>query len=348
MRWSSLIAVAAVLAACRRVFKKLVEKRVDEDDPNLNLQMENSLEPGQDIGDEEPLHAFGIGFPDLEATTDFEVVGDHCRIMGSFIFASALDELKAFQVVDTLIDMFQRGNLPLIKGAAGTQLRNYWREAPKRMSEVERGNFYAMTLGLPTGQPGVAVNSDFQDLWLRFVSSVSSVGRESRVDRLIGSTPPIAITQQQVKKSGRDLAVNMSAHGSGMVFNAAADLQKQINEIIALLSDKELHNAFGARDMWGVIDQIAQAELGGARNSARYRMLATSSKIITNWVAYNTNRLHDPTLPMIDLCQVESPLGRRSGETAVSNPTDYDLVNACEMWLAGSMLGEAGVKLSDR
>jgi len=212
------------------------------------------------------------------------------------------------------------------------------------MREDERQSFYAMTLGLPTGQPGVAVNIEFQDLWLRFVSSVSSLVRESRVDQLLRSTLPASINQQQVKKAARDLGMNMSSRGYGMVFYAAADLQKQINEIITLLSDKEMKAAFGARDMWGVIDQIAQTELGGARNSSKYRMLATSGAIITAWMAKNVNRMLDPTMPMIDLRSVENPPSRLRGQTAVTTPTDYDLVNACEMWLADSAMGEDRVE----
>ena len=327
-----------------QVFEKLVERNISAKDPNLKPQVEESFGRVQDIGADKPMHEFEINLPDLEATTEFEVVGDHCRLMGSFIFASAFEELKAFQVVDKLVEMSQRGEIPLIRGPAGTQLYSYWREAPNRMSEVERQNFYAMTLGLPTGQPGVSVNSDFQDLWLRFVSSVSSLVRESRVDRLIRSSLPVAINQQQVKKAARDLAVNMSSRGYGMIFYAAADLQKQINDMIALLRDPELRAAFGARDMWGVIDQIAQTELGGARNSSKYRMLATSGAIITNWIANHTDRLRDPTAPMVELRDVENPPARASGQTPVSKPTDYDLVNACEMWLADSAMGEDRVE----
>ena len=322
------------------VFEKLVAQGVNANDPNLKRRVEEALDRVQDVGEERPLHEFEINLPDLESTTAFEVVADHCKLMGSFIFASALEELKAFQVVDKLVEMSQRGELPLIRGAAGTQLYNYWRDAPNRMSEGERQNFYAMTLGLPTGQPGVAVNSDFQDLWLRFVSSVSSLVRESRVDQLLRSALPIAINQQQVKKAARDLAVNMSSRGYGMVFYAAIDLQKQINEMISLLQDPSLRAAFGASDIWGVIDQVAQTELGGARNSSKYRMLATSGAIITTWLANHADRLRDPTMPMIDMREVENPPARLSGQTAVSNPTDYDLVNACEMWLADSALGE--------
>lgn len=328
-----------------KIFSKLANANVSPDDPNLKRRVEENLDTVQAKGDDRPFHELDINLPDLETETmSFEVVADHCKLFGSFIFASAFEELRAFQVVDSLVDMSQRGTISLVRGPAGTQLYNYWRAAPNRMTEAERQTFYAMTLGLPTGQPGVAVNVDFQDLWLRFVSSVSSLIRESRVDQLLRSALPFAINQQQVKKAARDLAVNMSAHGYGMVFYAAVDLQKQINEMIALLTDPELRAAFGARDMWGVIDQVAATELGGARNSSKYRMLATSGAIITAWMAKNVDRLKDPTLPMINLTEVQNPPRRLSGQTAVSAPTDYDLVNACEMWLADSAFGEDRVE----
>lgn len=328
-----------------KTFEKLLDKDVQVSDPSIKLQIEDAFERVQRIGADTPLHEFVLNLPDLEAATDIEVIPEHCRLMGSFIFASAFEELKAFQVVDKLVELSQRGEIPLMRGPAGTQLYNYWREAPNRMSEVERQNFYAMTLGLPTGQPGVGVNADFQDLWLRFVSSVSTLVRESRVENLLRSNIPLAVNQQQVKKAARDLAHNMSSRGYGMAFYAAADLNKQINEIIQLLSNKELQRVFGATSPYDVIEQVAQTELGGARNSSKYRMLATSGAIITNWIADHAARLRDPTLPMIDLQNVAYPPARASGATAVSNPTDYDLVNACEMWLADSAMGDERVAI---
>jgi hypothetical protein len=327
-----------------KVVEKLIAQGVQPTDPNLKRRVDECLDRVQETGDEKPQHEILINLPDLEQTTDHQVVEDNIRLMGPMIFASMFDELKAFQVVDKLIEMSQRGELPLIKGKAGTRLYNYWRQAPNRMSELERQNFYAMTLGIPTGQPGAPVNRDFQDLWIRFVSSVSALVRENRVDQMLRSTLPIAINQQQVKKAARDLTANMSLYGYGMSFYAAVDLQTQINEMIDLLQDPDLRSAFGARDMWGVIDQVAHVELGGARNSSKYRTLATCGAIITSWLANNVDRLRDPTRPMIELNAIENPPARHSGQTATSHPSDYDLVNACELWLADSAMAEDRVE----
>ena len=340
--------VAEVYAAkFAEAMKVLIGKGVREGDPQLKPMVDQVLDRVSDFSaseQERPWHEVAIDLPDLNSWADGNVVAENVYLMGPMIFASMFEELKAFQVVDKLIELSQRGHISLPRGKAGTQLYDYWRQAPNRMSEVERQTFYAMTLGMPTGQPGAQVNAEFQDLWLRFVSSVSSLVRENRVDALIRSSLPVAINQQQVKKSARDLVANMSLYGYGMAYYAAIDLQKQINEMIQLLSDPDVKSSFGARDMWGVIDQIAQVELGGARNSSKYRTLATSGAIITRWLGDNLDRLRDPTLPVLELKAIENPPARLVGQTATSHPTDYDLVNACELWLADSALDEMRVE----
>lgn len=325
------------------VFEKLVEKGVAASDPNLKPKVDDAFSRAQDLGSDRPMHETLLVLPDLDSATDTQILAGNVQLIGPIIFASMFEELKVFQVVDRLVEMSQRGTLSLTRGKAGTRLYQYWRDAPNRMSESERQTVYAMTLGLPTGEPGVMGNADFQELWLRFVSSVSTLVRENRVDQLIRSNMPASFNQQLVKKAGRDLAANMSLHGFGMAFYAAADLNKQINEIIELLDDAELKAATGSRDIWGVIDQIAQTELGGARNSYKYRMLANSGGIITNWLSQNVDRMLDSSRAMIDLRDVEHPPQRLPGESALSYPKDYDLVSACEVWLADSAMGEQRV-----
>jgi hypothetical protein len=221
------------------------------------------------------------------------------------------------------------------RGEAGTTIYNMYRNYSLRMTPIERQGSYAITCGRPGGPVDGLVNTDFQDLWLRFVSSVSSLIRENRVDQLLRSNLPASVNQQQVKKAARDLATNLSMHGYGMSYYVAVDLQKQINDMIKLFSDPQLMAQFGAHDMWGLIDYVAQTYLGGARNSSKYRTLATCGAIITTWLADNIGRLRDPTLPIINFADVENPPARALGQNATSNPTDYDLVNACELWLAG-------------
>jgi hypothetical protein len=143
------------------------------------------------------------------------------------------------------------------------------------------------------------------------------------------------MTQQQVVKSARDLAANVSLHGFGVAYFAAGELQTQINEVLGLLSEQEVKSAYGARDMWGVIEQVSALELGGARNSVRYRTMATSGAVILAWLAKHARDLANPTtLSLLDVDEILRPSVRANGTRATDDPTDRDLVDACEQWLA--------------
>ncbi|MES2323962.1 MAG: hypothetical protein V4633_17020 [Pseudomonadota bacterium] len=325
------------------VMRALVEKEINTKEPQLRRRINECLDKIQYVGENRPITELGIDLPDLDTTTDADVVSDNVRLMGPMVCAAMFDELKAFQVVDKLVELFQHGMLPIGSGEAGKLLYKYWKEAPNRMSESERKNFYAMTMGIPGGESSGMVNRDFNDLWLRFVSSVSSFVRQNEVDKLLRSGMPSAISGQQVRKAARDLAANLSLHGYGMAYYAALDMQDQIRTIIKLLSDPDIRSAYGARDMWQVVDQVATLELGGAKTSSRYRTLATCGAIITAWLADNVSRIMRPTGPIIDIKEVLSPVPKSSGQKATTHPSDYDLVNACELWLADTATSDLRV-----
>ena len=170
---------------------------------------------------------------------------------------------------------------------------------------------------------------------------MSSFVRQNEVDKLLRATLPSPISHQQIRKSARDLAVNLSLHGYGMAYYAALDLQAQIKFMIGLLGDKEVMANYGARDMWQVVDQVATLELGGAKTSSRYRTLATCGAIITAWLANNADRIRRAGGPIIDIDEVRQPKPRIDGSKATTSPTDADLVNACELWLADTATGDS-------
>jgi hypothetical protein len=324
-----------------RVMRQLTTDKVTDQEPQLRRRINEALNGIQNRANDGSSVELGIDLPDLEDAAEFGIVEDNVRLMGPMICAAMFDELKAFEVVDKLVELFQQGMLTIGNGNAGKQLYKYWKDAPNRMSDAERRNFYAMTMGVPGGPTIGTVNREFNDLWLRFVSSVSSFIRQNEVDKLLRATLPSPISHQQVRKAARDLAVNLSLHGYGMAFHAALDLQAQIKFMIGLLGDKEIMANYGARDMWQVVDQVATLELGGAKTSSRYRTLATCGAIITAWLADNIARIRSATGPIIDIEEVRQPRPRIDGSKATSKPTDADLVNACELWLADTATGDS-------
>jgi len=242
-----------------------------------------------------------------------------------------------FGVVDRIVDLFRQGMLPLGKGKAGDFMYGYYKNSATRITESERRDLYMRAFGAPGGDPNANLpNRDFNELWLRFVSAVSSFARQITVEKLLRSTIPLAVSQEQVRKAGRDLAANLSLHGYGIAYFAATELQNSIMQFISLLSDREVMGAFGARDMWQVIDQVNTNYLGGPRNTQRYRTQARSGAIVIRWLANNSQRLNSGYgTDVIAVDAITSPSLRSLGsDNPTVAPTDWDLVQACEQWLA--------------
>jgi len=316
-----------------RVMRQLAKANVDPNEPQLRRRVNEMLNKVQNVGSEDRIADLDIELPDLEEIQDENIVADNVLVMGPMIVSAMFEELKVFQVVDRIVEQFQLGVLPIGPGEAGKMLYKYWREAPNRMSEQERRNFQAITLGIPGGDPGGMVNREFNDLWIRFVSSVSSFIRQNEVDALLRSATPSPISHQQVRKAARDLASNLSLHGYGMAHYAAREVQDQVTRMIKLLQDPEIRGCYGAKDMWQVIDQVATYDLGGAKTSSRYRTLATCGTIITAWLANRVEDINKTTGPLIKIDEVRNP-PVAPNHKATKKPNDYDLVNACELWLS--------------
>jgi hypothetical protein len=332
-------------AELAQVMRRLRAKGVTVNEAHLKRRVDECLNEIQGDGVDTPFTDIGISLPDLSDATDYQIQAENVKLMGPIICAAMFDELKAFGVVDKLVELSQNGMLPIGNGRAGKMLYDYWKSTPNRISEAERRNFYALTIGIPGGDGNGNANREFNDLWIRFVSSVSKLVRQGTVDHYVRDRVPGALSQQQVRKAARDLALNLSSHGYGMAFYAAKELRDQIQMMINLLGDPEVMGSYGARDMWQVIDQVATLELGGARNSARYRTLATCGAIITAWLANNVERFNRPAgAKVIDVDEVLSAYPSTAGANATTKPTDYDLVNACELWLADTATSDDRVE----
>jgi hypothetical protein len=184
------------------------------------------------------------------------------------------------------------------------------------LTESERRAVYQRTLGRGGDRHGPESNQAFDDLWMRFVSAVATQ-RASRARQ----PPRRTISQTELRKRARDLAANLSLHGYGVGYFAASNLQNQINAATSILSLPELRSAFGARDMWQVVERVSANDLGGAVNVAKHRTMAASGLEIIRWLG------------------AQHASGRGAKKAAA--PTRA-LVKACEAWLAADAADSGG------
>lgn len=328
------------------VVRQIAADGMTANDRQLPDRVRVALENVSGMDQGAPPSAIEIDLPDLEAQSDVEIVESNLHAVQALYFSYMLEELRLFQTVEKLVDLFRTGMLPIGKGGAGDYLYSYLKRSSERMNESERRDLYMRAFGAPGGDPNTNMpNREFNELWLRFVSAVSSYVRQFTVDNMLRSQAPGMVSQEQVRKAGRDLAANLSLHGYGIAYFAATELQSTIREFIGVLSDQDIKGSFGARDMWQVVEQVSASYLGGPRNSVRYRTQAQSGAVIIRWLAKNARNLSSSYVnDVIAIDVLRSPqLRSLGGGKATVDPTDWDLVNACEQWLAVGGIQEARI-----
>ncbi len=238
--------------------------------------------------------------------------------------ASMLEQAKMFEAVDRLVQLFESGRLPIGRGLATGKITTYAKATALRMSERERRAVYRRVLGMDAAGDE-ASNRDFNDLWLRFLSAMASFARA-------GTADPSAQSQEEIRKVGRDLAANLSRHGYGMAYVEARELQGQIRDMVDLLSDREILSAYGARDLWQVVDSLASREFGAVGKSGRYRRMSTSGATVMAWLATKSDELSLGSLrPVLSVDEIQRRVTRGADVTAA--PSDHDLITAVDEWL---------------
>jgi hypothetical protein len=320
-----------------QIVRRLVVDRVTANDTWLSSRLESAFNMLTGSIDGAPPSAMEIDLPDLEVAVDVDIVKENLHAVQAIYFSYQLEEMRMYQVVERIVELFRQGLLPLGRGRVGDYLYKYYQKAGERITESERRDLYFRCFGAPGGNPNIGEpNRDFNELWMRFLSSVSSFSRQLTVDRLLRSSVPMSVSQEQVRKAGRDLGANLSRNGYGIAYNAAIEMQQSILEFRDVLTDPDLRNVFGARDMWQVIDLVNANYLGGARNTHRYRTQSRNGAIIVRWIANHVQQLSNVAGPVLMIDQIVNPQMRNidPDHKPTVDPTDWDLVNACEQWLA--------------
>lgn len=273
-----------------------------------------------------------ISLPSLENESSAEILDANVRSLSVVYVAAQLEELKFFATIDKIAEQFVTGMLPVTRGAGGQALYAYIKETPTRLfNEAERRGLYARAFGFAQGAVDEPLpNRDFNDSWIRFISGVSLINRQSQYERAV-------TTNQEVTKTARDLAVNLSLHGYGVAHFAAIELQNLIKDLLTLAGDREILAAYGARDVWQLVERVSGMFLGGSVNSVRARTLAESGKVVIQWLADRSVELSRPYGVM------EFRIIPPAGSPAPATPDMQKLLDACDRWLAVTGAGDQAI-----
>jgi hypothetical protein len=220
--------------------------------------------------------------PDLEQKSRDKIARENIRAAQALHMAYMLDELRMYQVVDRVVDMFKQGVLPIARGPVVQALASYAFDST-RLSEAHRRNVYARAFGVPGGDAGArGPNREFDALWLRFLASVADYASTARPETLLW---PRSAANVRVRRSSHAIAVNLTQHCGGETRTEALALHEATDSQMRVLRDRQLLQAYGARDLWQVVEGVNQSQLGGAVSTARVRSLARAGATILAWLA---------------------------------------------------------------
>jgi hypothetical protein len=79
-----------------------------------------------------------------------DIIAENIQAMQAIYFAYQLERMRAFQVVERIVELYQQGLLPLGAAPAGQALKRY-AQAGDRLTALERADLYARAFGAPGG-----------------------------------------------------------------------------------------------------------------------------------------------------------------------------------------------------
>ncbi|MBX3160375.1 MAG: hypothetical protein KF773_30705 [Deltaproteobacteria bacterium] len=269
------------------VVRRLHEQGVADNDPQLRIKFHNAwhLVLGGSVA--QRAAQLRVDLPSLEDKAQADILADNVSALGALYFAAQLEDLKFFAVADKVTEQFLSGLIPVSRSEGGGAIYKYYRDAEDRFTEVERRSMYARAFGFAQGAVEEPLpNREFGDLWIRFCSATSIYQREVAV-----TGQRRKITEEELFKNARDLAVNLSLHGYGIAHFAAIELQDTIKGLLKTLSYPDVLQAYGVLDVWQLVERVSGLYLGGAVNSVRQRALATAGSQIILWLAEKSKHL---------------------------------------------------------
>ncbi|HEV7804424.1 MAG TPA: hypothetical protein VGO80_01280 [Solirubrobacteraceae bacterium] len=187
---------------------------------------------------------------------------DEVEAAAALYAAAQLEELGVLRVCDRLVELYLRGGLPVGgPGGAAALLDSYWLGRAERLGEDERRELFAHAVG-----PG------FAHLLGRLAAAIAADDAGAVRD------------DDAVAWAAGELRSHIDRRVDERALAAISILRPQLGDALAILSDAELLNAYGARDAWQLTDQLARLELGDTRDVARHQTLAASGTVVIGWL----------------------------------------------------------------
>ncbi|MDQ3723608.1 MAG: hypothetical protein M3376_11245 [Actinomycetota bacterium] len=172
--------------------------------------------------------------------------------------AATLEQLDPFALVDRLVELWMRGGVPTgATTSTSRRLDRYWLHREERLSDEERRTVYERVFG-----------QEFDERWAALLAALA----QSEADADAGAR---AADVRAVLNAGVDESILL----------AAPPLIAQLRGALEILDDPEILLAYGAQDIWQLVDTLARMQLGRDFDVVRARTMAAAGTLVVGWLA---------------------------------------------------------------
>lgn len=211
-------------------------------------------------------------------------VPENIRAVAAIYLAFEFEEMRVFDVVDRLVELFRTGQLPL---GAGNNTAAQLLMQPSRLTPAERRETYQRVLCAD------GANRDGEARWGQFLAAVQAAVAGSPAD----PRPPQLL--DPVRTAGLALARLASERGFGAAHFLATELVQELGRRHDILSNRAVQTAFAVRDAWQLVERIATTYLGGTPDTVSRRTRGVSGLLILEWLADRARILGAGPLPLL-------------------------------------------------
>jgi hypothetical protein len=239
-----------------------------------------------------PQGAAGLDIPGLTDASSGAGPDDirKANIEGVAVIGAAyhLEKAGLFAAIDRITETWWNGQLPVGFDKGSKALDDLYWTSDTFLTPTARHMQFSRVLGAPDGEVSTEVqpNTQFDDLFRRFIASLAEYDRQSRIGEIVGNQRrnALTLTAEQVRQSGRNLAANASLYGWGGTQFAARRIAKHIKKSFEILNTRDIQSAYGVDGPWKVVERVSQ-ELGSVPNIVKWQTQAAATKAILDIVA---------------------------------------------------------------
>ncbi len=256
-------------------------------------------------GGDDPIDAFrskasvsewNFDVDEFDSIEEQGVIPDNILAAGALDYIYELgDNLGLFHLADSLILEWGNGPLDVPKGPTMNKLYRFLKLKDERTTAEERAMLYKRVLNKGEGKvlDKMVVNEEFTDLWTKLMEEVVKYIEKSE-DKTSNES---LISKQPIFHAAKDIQMNLTAHMTGIGPMMTREMYAHLKDCFDLFDDPNVKNqkATGARkNMWVVIEKLAEQELGFIPNISAFRTVAVRGNRIFRFIAEFNGASADP------------------------------------------------------